>query len=103
MGEMNTIDGISIDEKSLPSRAFKAQLLQGRDQATKECPICNGEYNKNKKKKMVQCEFCTRACCDECCCKQRYDKQSKEKPMICTECDMLYLHWMLNDVMVGVM
>lgn len=40
--EFNSIEGINIQQKSLPKRALKAQIDKGREDNNKDCPICNG-------------------------------------------------------------
>ena len=48
---------------------------------------------------MVQCGYCARSCCSECCFKQRLDEKNRDKALICEECELLFLHFLMNKVL----
>jgi|JI9StandDraft_2_1071091.scaffolds.fasta_scaffold1024961_1 hypothetical protein len=81
-------------------KASKESLAKGREAAAKICPLCQETYG--KKNKLVQCEFCAKSCCSQCCYKSRLDPQSKsaeiaEKCLICNDCEGKYLNILLNN------
>lgn len=60
--------------------------------------ICFGEFS--RKNKQVQCMFCSRCCCTQCCHRLRVnpeaESKSQLKALICDDCERQYLTILLS-------
>jgi hypothetical protein len=68
---------IDYNRKIFQRISTKEELQYVAENKGESCMICFTEYS--KKRKQVQCMFCSRCCCVECCHRIRVNPEAESK------------------------